>query len=174
MSVLSMSLSGLRLCNVHTHTLRLAEQFIRVDVISFTHWPIIGSAHFFHMCVCVCKHIFHFILYSHRSSGCVPIAISSLSPSSVSIFFFLFSLSCLPINSFRSRYLSYLSLLEFSESSRCWLQGNSNVSFRSRTTHRPVNRQPFDEMSVLCDVNSFATCLAASKAAQTQLLPAKQ
>lgn len=64
MSVLSMSLSGLRLCNVHAHTVRLAEQFIRVDVISFTHWPIIGSAHFFHMCVCAST---YFILFCIRT-----------------------------------------------------------------------------------------------------------
>lgn len=142
----------------------LAEPFIRVDVISFTHWPIIGST-FFH--VCARKHIFHFTLYSHRSS-CrgVPIAISSLSPSSVSIFsrffvifFCLFCyLVCLSIH--LVRVIFHISLLEFSESSRCWLQGNANVSFVCSFAHSLTDllTVSHDEMSAymwreqLCDM----------------------
>ena len=76
------------------------------------------------------------------------------------LFFFIFS-----INSSSLCYLPYrVACIQLFE---CLLITKQLLCFNR--TFRSVNRQPFDKRS--CDVNSFATCFVASRAAQTKLLP---
>lgn len=90
---------------------RLAEHFIRVDVISFTHWPIIGTT-FFH--VHTNTYFISFCIRTVAQAVCpychfVIIIIFCFYFLSLSLARFIYILlSCLAINSSRSYYLSYL------------------------------------------------------------------